>query len=135
MCGQDRHNTPNRCCHSSSLNRPCRPSYFDCYRIGRAFSAQLKGRWPKGIRGSFFRNGPGQHERGGQCYHHWFDGDGLIQRWQIGGGQVAYKGQFVTTHKRQAEIAAGQFLYPAGGGGIIGSAAMRGPDSVNADDQ
>jgi all-trans-8'-apo-beta-carotenal 15,15'-oxygenase len=94
-------------------------------------TTRLEGRWPEGLRGAFFRNGPGQHERGGQRYHHWFDGDGLIQRWQIGGGRVGYKGKFVATKKRTEEIAAGRFLYPAGGGGIVGSAAMTGPDSVN----
>lgn len=94
-------------------------------------TTRIEGRWPEGLRGSLFRNGPGQHERGGQRYHHWFDGDGLIQRWQIGGGRVAYKGKFVATKKRTAEVAAGAFLYPAGGGGIVGNAPMTGPDSVN----
>jgi all-trans-8'-apo-beta-carotenal 15,15'-oxygenase len=94
-------------------------------------TTRIEGHWPEGLRGAFFRNGPGQHERGGQRYHHWFDGDGLIQRWQIGGGRVGYKGKFVATKKRTEEIAAGQLLYPAGGGGIAGSAPMTGPDSVN----
>jgi all-trans-8'-apo-beta-carotenal 15,15'-oxygenase len=94
-------------------------------------TTRLEGRWPEGLRGTFFRNGPGQHERGGQRYHHWFDGDGLIQRWQIGGGKVAYHGKFTETAKRKAEVAAGRFLYPAGGGGIEGIAPMTGPDSVN----
>jgi all-trans-8'-apo-beta-carotenal 15,15'-oxygenase len=94
-------------------------------------TTHIEGQWPSGLRGSFFRNGPAQHERAGERYHHWFDGDGLIQRWQIGGGQVAYKGKFVATKKRQAEIAAGRFLYPAGGGGIEARAPMTGPDSVN----
>ncbi len=94
-------------------------------------TTRIEGRWPEGLRGAFFRNGPGQHERGGQRYHHWFDGDGLIQRWQFGGGQVSYKGKFVATKKRTEEIAAGRLIYPAGGGGIVATAAMTGPDSVN----
>ncbi|MCU0881777.1 MAG: carotenoid oxygenase family protein, partial [Hyphomonadaceae bacterium] len=81
--------------------------------------------------GTFFRNGPGQHERGGQRYHHWFDGDGLVHRWQIGDGQVGYRARFVDTPKRRAEIAAGRFLFPAGGGGIEATAPVTGPDSVN----
>jgi all-trans-8'-apo-beta-carotenal 15,15'-oxygenase len=94
-------------------------------------SIRIEGHWPEALRGSFFRNGPAQHERAGVRYHHWFDGDGLIQRWQIGGGRVGYKGKFVATKKRQAEVAADRFLYPAGGGGVVGSAPMTGPDSVN----
>lgn len=94
-------------------------------------SLRIEGRIPDGLSGTFFRNGPGQHERGGQRYHHWFDGDGLVHRWQIGGGQVGYRGRFVNTPKRQAEVAAGRFLFPAGGGGIEGSAPMTGADSVN----
>lgn len=92
---------------------------------------RIEGRWPEGLRGAFFRNGPAQHERGGERYHHWFDGDGLIQRWQIGGGQVSYRGKFVETNKRKAEIAAGRFLFPAGGGGVQARVGMSGPDSVN----
>jgi all-trans-8'-apo-beta-carotenal 15,15'-oxygenase len=92
---------------------------------------RIEGRWPLALKGAFFRNGPGQHERNGQRYHHWFDGDGLIQRWQICNGSVSYKGKFVETNKRKAEIAAGDFLYPAGGGGIPVRIGMSGPDSVN----
>jgi all-trans-8'-apo-beta-carotenal 15,15'-oxygenase len=94
-------------------------------------SIRLEGRWPEGLRGAFFRNGPGQHERAGERYHHWFDGDGLIQRWEIGGGRVSYRGKFVETKKRKAEIEAGRFLYPAGGGGIQDRAPITGPDSIN----
>jgi all-trans-8'-apo-beta-carotenal 15,15'-oxygenase len=92
---------------------------------------RLEGRLPAGLQGTFYRNGPGQHERGGQRYHHWFDGDGLVHRWQIGEGQIGFRCRFVDTRKRRAEIAAGQFLFPAGGGGIAGSAPVTGPDSVN----
>jgi all-trans-8'-apo-beta-carotenal 15,15'-oxygenase len=94
-------------------------------------SIRMEGRWPSDLVGSFFRNGPGQFERAGVRYQHWFDGDGLIQRWQFGGGRVGYKGKFVASKKRVAEEAAGRFLYPAGGGGIRGEAPLTGPDSVN----
>jgi all-trans-8'-apo-beta-carotenal 15,15'-oxygenase len=94
-------------------------------------SVRLEGRLPTDLAGVFYRNGPGQHARGGQRYHHWFDGDGFIQRWQIGGGAVSFRGRFVETAKRRAEEAAGRFLFPAGGGGITGEAGLSGPDSIN----
>jgi all-trans-8'-apo-beta-carotenal 15,15'-oxygenase len=92
---------------------------------------RMQGRWPSDLRGVFYRNGPGQHERGGQRYHHWFDGDGLVHRWEIGVGQVGYRARFVATEKRKAEVDGGRFLYPAGGGGIDGEVAMSGPDTIN----
>jgi all-trans-8'-apo-beta-carotenal 15,15'-oxygenase len=90
-----------------------------------------EGRWPAALRGAFFRNGPAQHERAGERYAHWFDGDGMVHRWEIADGRVRYRNRFVATPKRQAEVAAGQFLFPAGGGGIPARAAITGPDSVN----
>ena len=94
-------------------------------------SVRLEGSLPPDLSGVFLRNGPAQHERGGERYAHWFDGDGLVHRWSIGGGKVGYRGRFVDTPKRRAEIAAGKLLYPAGGGGIPARAPMTGPDSVN----
>jgi carotenoid cleavage dioxygenase len=94
-------------------------------------AVRLDGTIPADLRGVFFRNGPAQHERGGERYAHWFDGDGLVHRWSIGDGQVGYRGRFVDTAKRRAEKAAGKLLYPAGGGGIPARAPMSGPDSIN----
>jgi all-trans-8'-apo-beta-carotenal 15,15'-oxygenase len=94
-------------------------------------TVRMEGRLPDGLSGVFFRNGPAQHERGGERYAHWFDGDGLIHRWTIGDGKIGYRGRFVDTAKRRAEKAAGKLLYPAGGGGIPARVAMGGPDSIN----
>ncbi len=91
----------------------------------------VEGEMPEGLAGVFYRNGPGQHSLGGERYHHWFDGDGYLHRWQIGGGKVGFKGRFAPTPKRQAEQAAGQFLFSAGGGGIPARESIGGPDAVN----
>lgn len=101
------------------------PGEFDLAAV------KLEGRIPEALRGVFYRNGSAQHERAGVRYHHWFDGDGLVHRWQIGEAGVGYRGRFVATPKRQAEVAAGEFLFPAGGGGIPARAALTGPDSIN----
>ena len=80
-----------------------------------AGDATVEGRLPADLNGVFFRNGPGRFELGGERYHHWFDGDGFAQRWQLGGGKASHRGRFVATRKFEEESRAGQFLYPAFG--------------------
>ena len=93
----------------------------------------VSGRWPAELRGRFYRNGPAIFERAGQRYHHWFDGDGMVQQFTFGGGgRVSHVGRLVRTSKRLEERAAGRFLYPAFGTTIHSEAALQGPDSMNA---
>ncbi len=91
----------------------------------------VTGRWPKDLRGRFLRNGPAIFERAGQRYHHWFDGDGMIQQFTLDGDRVSHLGRLVRTGKLAAEREAGRFLYSAFGTGIASDAPMQGPDSVN----
>ena len=93
--------------------------------------AHVTGRMPADLNGVFFRNGPGRFELGGERYHHWFDGDGFAQRWQIGGGRVHHRGRFVATQKFVDESAAGQFLYPAFGT-YVGRRGIKNNDTLNA---
>ncbi len=97
----------------------------------RSGEATIQGRIPADLNGVFFRNGPGRFDLGGERYHHWFDGDGFAQRWQIGGGKVSHRGRFIATHKFVEESAAGQFLYPAFGT-QISRRAVKNNDTVNA---
>ncbi|USX24123.1 carotenoid oxygenase family protein [Oxalobacteraceae bacterium OTU3CINTB1] len=92
--------------------------------------ALVGGSMPADLNGVFYRNGPGRFELGGERYHHWFDGDGFAQRWQVGGGKVAHRGRFVLTKKFDEENKAGRFLYPAFGTAIA-RRAMKNNDSVN----
>ena len=71
----------------------------------------LSGRLPQGLDGALYRVGPAQFERAGERLGHWFDGDGMVQRFAIGGGRVRHRGRFVATDKRRMEAAAGRFLY------------------------
>jgi carotenoid cleavage dioxygenase len=91
----------------------------------------LRGRWPAELRGRFYRNGPALMERGPERYHHWFDGDGMVQQFNIGGGQVAHKGRLVRTAKLRTEQQAGRFLMSALGTQIDGGPPGGGPDSFN----
>ena len=93
--------------------------------------ALLRGRWPAELRGRFYRNGPALFERAGQRYHHWFDGDGMVQQFSIGGGAVTHRGRLVRTAKLKAEQQAGRFLMSALGTTIEGGPPWGGPDSYN----
>lgn len=93
-------------------------------------SLEIEGRWPAGLAGALYRNGPAQHQRGNVRYDHWFDGDGMIHRWGIGKQGVSYRGRFVRTAKRDAETAAGKFLFPAGGTDIPDT-SVSSPDQIN----
>ena len=94
-------------------------------------SALLRGRWPSELRGRFYRNGPALFERGGERYHHWFDGDGMVQQFRIGDGAVQHRGRLVRTAKLRVEQQAGRFLMPALGTHIEGGPPIGGPDAVN----
>ena len=87
---------------------------------------------PKGLRGTFFRNGPARHERGGQRYGHRWDGDGMLQRFQFTDRGVSHVGQYIHTEKYNAETAKGRFERSAFGTHIPGSDAAPDPiDVVN----
>lgn len=92
--------------------------------------AVIKGRIPSDLDGIFYRNGPGRLELGGERYHHWFDGDGFAQRWQIAQGKVSHIGRFVQTQKFVEESQAKQFLYTAFGT-FVGRRGMKSNDNVN----
>ena len=91
----------------------------------------LRGQWPAELRGRFYRNGPALLERGAERYHHWFDGDGMVQQFSIGDGQVSHRGRLVRTSKLKAEQQAGRFVMPALGTQIDGSPPVNGPDAMN----
>lgn len=93
--------------------------------------ARVEGRLPAGLQGTFYRNGPGRFELGGERYHHWFDGDGFVQAWTLRDGRVAHQGRFVETQKYRDESAAGQFLYPAFGTNVA-RRGIRDNDTMNA---
>jgi all-trans-8'-apo-beta-carotenal 15,15'-oxygenase len=93
--------------------------------------ALLRGRWPQDLRGRFYRNGPALFERNGERYHHWFDGDGMVQQFNIAADRVTHRGRLVRTAKLQAEQQAGRFLVSALGTSIEGGPPSGGPDSHN----
>jgi carotenoid cleavage dioxygenase-like enzyme len=69
--------------------------------------------------------------RGAQSYRHWFDGDGLVQAWQVGSEGVRHRARFVPTPKFISEEAAGRFVVPAIGTFIEGASSIRNGDDLN----
>jgi all-trans-8'-apo-beta-carotenal 15,15'-oxygenase len=116
--------------HAALERDPALSVYADT--VGeQAAGAVVKGRLPAELQGVFFRNGPGRFELGGERYHHWFDGDGFAQRWQVSQGKVSHRGKFVATQKFTDESQAGQFLYP-GFGTHIARRGIKSNDTMNA---
>jgi carotenoid cleavage dioxygenase len=74
--------------------------------------ASVQGRIPRDLRGTLYRNGPARHEIGPFRYHHWFDGDGMMQAYRIDDRGITHRARMVETHKYLAEADAGRALYP-----------------------
>jgi all-trans-8'-apo-beta-carotenal 15,15'-oxygenase len=92
---------------------------------------RIEGRIPVGLRGVYYRNGPGLMARGDERYRHWFDGDGLVQAWRFEDGRASHSARFVQTTKFKAETRAQRFLVPALGTAIPPRMPVHGPDSMN----
>ena len=72
----------------------------------------IDGTIPADLKGSLWRNGPGNFERGGQRFEHVLDGDGYLGRISIDGstGRASFKGRFVRTADFEEEEAADAIL-------------------------
>jgi all-trans-8'-apo-beta-carotenal 15,15'-oxygenase len=99
------------------------PATLDCA------SLTIQGKWPEGLTGRFYRNGPARHEVGSLRYHHWFDGDGMIQEFRIAAGRISHRGRMVATDKYTREVAAGRALERTFGTALPD---MRPPNSPSA---
>lgn len=93
--------------------------------------AKLEGKWPAELQGTLYRNGPARHEIGNYRYHHWFDGDGMMQAYRITEKGVSHQSRFIDTYKYQAEKAAGRALYPGFASVPPDPAPVTSPDTVN----
>ena len=85
--------------------------------------AVVRGEIPVALAGTFYRNGPGQLERGGVWFHHPFDGDGMIAAIRFADGRATLRNRFVRTEGWLAEQRAGRLLYR----GVFGTQKPGGP--------
>lgn len=91
----------------------------------------VEGKLPADLVGRFTRNGPAQHEVGGLRYHHWFDGDGMLQQFRFDGKTVGHRGRLIETNKLRTETAAGRAVERTFGTAMPGLRAASSPDAVN----
>ncbi|KAI9012402.1 carotenoid oxygenase [Hyaloraphidium curvatum] len=82
---------------------------------------RVEGTVPPGLRGTFFRNGPGFNVVYGQQLKHPIDGDGLVAGVSFADGRVFFRSRFVNTKTHEEEKAAGRMLYD----GQMGSRAPK----------
>ncbi|MEM1230543.1 MAG: carotenoid oxygenase family protein [Pseudomonadota bacterium] len=91
----------------------------------------VQGRWPEALQGVLYRNGPALHELQQDRYRHWFDGDGMLQSFALGGAALRHRGRVIETPKLLAERAAQRRLFPAFDTTPAGGAPMNGADDMN----
>lgn len=90
------------------------PDLIGFTNVERNFAPQtlsVEGKIPADLHGTFYRNGPGKHERADQRYQHLFEGDGMLQSFRIENGKIRHQGKFINTPKFQQEQQAQRFLY------------------------
>ncbi len=72
--------------------------------------SNIEGIVPKWLEGSFFRNGPGLFELGGERIH-MADGDGLLVRISIKNGKIHYASKYLRTNQLEQELKENRILY------------------------
>ena len=65
-------------------------------------SLAVQGKLPDWLSGSLLRNGPALFENGEASVRHWFDGQAMLHRFTVAGGQVSYANRFLQTKSYQA---------------------------------
>lgn len=114
-----------------SSDEPWKPAFATAAADVPLTAARVRGRFPDAVAGTLYRNGPAGHDLGGERYQHWFDGDGMVQRFVIAGNEVRHQGRYVATAKRGAEVKAGRRLTEGFGTVFKDREAVTSPDSMN----
>ena len=93
--------------------------------------ARVEGHLPAELAGTLYRNGPAVHERFGQRYTHWFEGDGMVHAYRFDGRRVSHRGRVVKTPKLAREDEVGRRLFPGVATHIENGITLRRPDDIN----
>jgi len=77
---------------------------------GDAPDLEVIGEIPRGLNGTYYRNGPNAaYEPNGR--YHWFDGDGMIHAIRLEDGRASYRNRWVQSDGLKEERAAGKALF------------------------
>ncbi len=117
---------------AAQTHTPWLSAYKTIDRKEFSSSATVTGKWPEGLQGTLYRNGPARHEIGEFRYQHWFDGDGLVHAYKMSSAGVSHKAKLVQTYKLEAEEHAGRALYPGFATVPPNPAPVTSPDAVNS---
>ena len=90
------------------------------------------GRAPADFAGVLYRNGPAKFRRGASSAGHWFDGDGLIRRFEVSDGRASLAARFADTPKRRLETRLDRIVTPGFGTAQQPGAEIRNNDDANA---
>ncbi|ADU12571.1 carotenoid oxygenase family protein [Asticcacaulis excentricus] len=93
---------------------------------------RLSGKMPAGLSGTLYRNGPAWFRYGDDVTGHWFDGDGMIQKYDLSSDGVRHTGRFVDTVKRRVEQQKQAIVMPGFGTKGRADAPVTSNDDVNA---
>jgi beta,beta-carotene 9',10'-dioxygenase len=74
-------------------------------------SLSIKGEVPKWLDGFFIRNGPAQFETEKNNFLHWFDGLGMLHKFNFENSKISYKNRFIESRGYLAEKATGKIEY------------------------
>lgn len=92
----------------------------------------IAGHAPADFAGILYRNGPAKFRRGASSAGHWFDGDGLIRRFEIADGRASLAARFADTPKRRLETRLDRIVTPGFGTAQASGAEIRNNDDANA---
>ena len=111
----------------SALN-PFLQGNFGPWRMeGDAPDLEVIGEIPRGLDGTYFRNGPNAAFEPLERYH-WFDGDGMIHAIRLHDGRASYRNRWVRSEGLEEERAAGKALFP----GLLSPTLAEAPRFKNA---
>jgi beta,beta-carotene 9',10'-dioxygenase len=74
-------------------------------------SLPVEGTFPDWLTGTLVRNGPALYDMNGKSFRHWFDGQAMLHRFDIGGGGVSYRNRFLNTPAARAVREQGRISY------------------------
>lgn len=74
-------------------------------------SLPVHGAVPDWLAGTLVRNGPAVFDGNGTSFRHWFDGLAMLHRFDIGGGEVAYRNRLLDTDAMRSVRERGRISY------------------------
>ena len=84
------------------------------YTLTHNADFEIRGKIPKDLNGSFYRNGPNPQHAPGENYH-WFLGDGMVHAFHFKRGEVSYRNRYMRTPTFEIEKRAGRNIFLEGG--------------------